>query len=102
MTAIYCWVIQMLQRTRSQGQRYEKDTLRSDIVTLPWPPYQIYSHSSLAVQVIEVSDDAIVLPLAHQQSLVGLLFVEGGHSPVMPALTGLTAEALSTSTALSR
>ena len=54
------------------------------------------------MQVIEVSDEAIVLPLAHQQFLVGLLFIEGSSSPVMPALTDLTAEGLSSSTALSR
>ncbi len=49
-----------------------------------------------------MSDEAIVLPLAHQESLVGLLFIEGSASPAMPALTELTAEALSSSTALSR
>ena len=54
------------------------------------------------MQVIEVSDEAVVLPLAHHESLVGLLFLEAGGSPVMPALTDLTAEALSSSTALSR
>ena len=43
-----------------------------------------------------------MLPLAHHESLVGLLFIEGSSSPVTPALTELTAEALSSSTALSR
>ena len=49
-----------------------------------------------------MSDDAIVLPLAHQHFLVGLLFLEGNGSPAVPALAALTAETLSSSTALTR
>lgn len=52
--------------------------------------------------MIEVSDEAIVLPLCHHHFLVGLLFIEGSSTPVTPALTDLTAEVLSSSTALSR
>ena len=66
------------------------------------PQPQIHNEGLLGTQVIEVSDEAIVLPLAQQQSLLGLLFVECGGSPVMPALEALTAEALSSTTALSR
>ena len=54
------------------------------------------------MQVIEVSDDAIVLPLSHQHFLVGLLFLEGNGSPAVPALAALTAETLSASIALTR
>ena len=57
---------------------------------------------AVGAQVIEVSDDAIVLPLAHQHFLVGLLFLEGNGSPAVPALAALTAQTLSSSTALTR
>ena len=66
------------------------------------PHPQIHNEGLLGTQIIEVSDEAIVLPLAQQQSLLGLLFIECGGSPVMPALEALTAEALSSTTALSR
>ena len=52
--------------------------------------------------MIEVSDNAIVLPLSHHRFLVGLLFLEGNGSPAVPALAALTAESLSSSTALTR
>ena len=80
--------------------------LTSLMPTLSWRSSVAYIvcvvRGAACMQVIEVSDEAIVLPLAHQHFLVGLLFIEGSSSPVMPALTDLTAEGLSSSTALSR
>ena len=90
----------MQQRTRLLGQRCHSKPY--NLHTLLRPSSQNHSQGARDMQVIEVSDDAIVLPLVHQQALVGLLFIEGSGSPVMPALTDLTAEALSSSTALSR
>lgn len=90
----------MQQRTRLQGQRCHSKAY--NLHTLLWPSSQTHRQTAPGMQVIEVSDEAIVLPLAHQQALVGLLFLEASGSPVMPALTDLTAEALSSSTALSR
>lgn len=51
--------------------------------------------SLVKAQVVELPDGGVVLPLAHHQFLVGLLFLEEASAPSQSPLSDLTAQSLS-------
>lgn len=58
--------------------------------------------SLIKAELVDLPDGGVVLPLAHQQFLVGLLFLEEASAPSQSALSDLTRQTLGDSSSLVR
>ena len=58
--------------------------------------------SLIKAELVELPDGGVVLPLAHHQFLVGLLFLEEASAPSQSALSDLTRQTLGATGSLVR
>lgn len=58
--------------------------------------------SLIKAELVELPDGGVVLPLAHHQFLVGLLFLEEASAPCQSALSDLTRQTLGATGSLVR